>query len=98
MPGLSEDAREYFRKQGRRGGKLGAKARMEKLTPEQRTEYARNAGKKRWEGNGTAAALETETESAESTSQSHNELFRDGADQRNHERNLKRQERKLRKA
>ena len=69
MAGLNEDAREYFRKQGRRGGKLGAKARMEKLTPEQRTEYARNAGKNRWKSNGTAAALETETEFAESTSQ-----------------------------
>jgi len=68
MPGLSEDAREYFRKQGRRGGKIGAKARMEKLTPEQRSQYARNAGKKRW-ANGTAAALATETDLAESTSQ-----------------------------
>ena len=67
MP-LNDEAREYFRKQGRRGGKIGAKARMEKLTPEQRTQYARNAGKKRW-ANGTAAALETETELAESTSQ-----------------------------
>ncbi len=69
MPtGLTEDAREYFRKQGRRGGKIGAKARMEKLSPEQRTEYARNAGKKRW-ANGTAAP-ETVTELAESTGQS----------------------------
>ncbi len=66
MP-LSDEAREYFRKQGRRGGKIGAKARMEKLTPEQRTEYARNAGKKRWKGqNGTAVALETETGLAQS--------------------------------
>lgn len=66
---LSEEAREFFRKQGRRGGKIGAKARMEKLTPEQRTQYARNAGKNRWKQNGTAAALATETELAEARSQ-----------------------------
>jgi hypothetical protein len=40
---LSEEAREFFRQQGSVGGKLGAKARMEKLTPEQRSEIARNA-------------------------------------------------------
>jgi hypothetical protein len=34
---------EYFRKQGAKGGKLSGKARMEKLTPEQRSEIARNA-------------------------------------------------------
>lgn len=75
MATLSDEAREYFRKQGRRGGKIGAKARMEKLTPEQRTEYARNAGKNRWKGqNGTAAALETETELAEPASQKQKSL------------------------
>jgi hypothetical protein len=40
---LNEEAREYFRKQGARGGKLGVKGRMEKLTPEKRSEIARNA-------------------------------------------------------
>lgn len=40
---LSEEAREFFRQQGSAGGKLGAKARMEKLTPEQRSEIARKA-------------------------------------------------------
>lgn len=40
---LNEEALEYFRKQGARGGKLGAKARMEKLTPEKRSAIARNA-------------------------------------------------------
>lgn len=34
---------EYFRKQGAKGGKLSAEARMRKLTPEQRSEIARNA-------------------------------------------------------
>jgi hypothetical protein len=33
---------------GRRGGKKSAKARMEKLTPEQRSEIARNASLARW--------------------------------------------------
>jgi hypothetical protein len=41
--GINRTAREYFRKQGARGGKIGAKARMEKLTPEQRSDIARNA-------------------------------------------------------
>jgi len=42
---LSEEALDFFRKQGSKGGKKGAKARMEKLTPEQRSEIARKAGK-----------------------------------------------------
>lgn len=33
---------------GRLGGKKGGKARAEALTPEQRSEIARNAAKKRW--------------------------------------------------
>ena len=40
---LSAEALEYFREQGRKGGKLGAKARMTKLTPEQRSEIAKKA-------------------------------------------------------
>jgi hypothetical protein len=35
-------------KLGREGGKKSAKARMEKLTPEQRTEIARRAAQARW--------------------------------------------------
>ena len=34
---------EFFQKHGARGGKLGAKARMVKLTPEQRSAIAKNA-------------------------------------------------------
>jgi hypothetical protein len=34
---------------GKKGGKLGGKARAEKLTPERRTEIALKAAKKRWE-------------------------------------------------
>jgi hypothetical protein len=41
---LSEDALEFFRKQGAKGGKKGSKARMLKLTPEERREIARKAG------------------------------------------------------
>jgi hypothetical protein len=36
---------------GRLGGKKGGKARAEKLTPEERSEIARKAAKKRWSGN-----------------------------------------------
>jgi hypothetical protein len=45
---LPEAALEYFREQGRLGGKQSGKARLEKLTPEQRSEVARNAAKARW--------------------------------------------------
>ena len=34
---------EYFRAQGARGGKKGAAARMEKMTPEERSAVARKA-------------------------------------------------------
>lgn len=34
---------EVMREMGRKGGKLSGKARMEKLTPEQRSEIARKA-------------------------------------------------------
>ncbi len=34
---------------GRRGGLKGGKARAEKMTPEERSEAARSAARKRWE-------------------------------------------------
>jgi hypothetical protein len=40
---LPEEAMEFFRKEGSRGGKLGKKARLEKTTPEQRRASARKA-------------------------------------------------------
>jgi hypothetical protein len=43
-------SREFFRKQGKKGGKLSAKARIAKLTPEQRSEVARKAAAARWKG------------------------------------------------
>ena len=45
---LPAEALEYFRKEGAKGGKLSAQARMEKLTPEQRKEVARTAAAARW--------------------------------------------------
>jgi hypothetical protein len=46
--GLSEEALEFFRAQGKRGGLKSANARMKKLTPEQRSEVARKAAIARW--------------------------------------------------
>jgi hypothetical protein len=43
---LPPEVLEYFRQQGEKGGKLSGKARMEKLTPEQRSEIAKKASKK----------------------------------------------------
>jgi len=40
---MPKAALEFFRRQGSKGGKLGTKARMEKLTPEQRSAIARKA-------------------------------------------------------
>jgi hypothetical protein len=45
---LSEEALEYFRAQGKRGGKLGGKKRAESLTDERRSEIARKAAAARW--------------------------------------------------
>lgn len=42
-PKLSKEALEFFREQGRKGGKVGAAVRMEKLTPERRSEIAKKA-------------------------------------------------------
>jgi hypothetical protein len=40
---MPPEALEFFRKHGARGGKIGSKARMEKLTPEQRSALAKHA-------------------------------------------------------
>ncbi len=45
---LSEEALEFFRKQGRKGGKKSGAARMEKLTAEQRSALAKKAAAARW--------------------------------------------------
>jgi hypothetical protein len=39
---------DYFRREGAKGGKLSAKARMEKMTPAQRSAIAKNAVAARW--------------------------------------------------
>lgn len=43
---IPAEALEYFREQGQKGGKLSGKARMEKLTSEQRSEIAKKAAAK----------------------------------------------------
>ena len=45
---LPEDIRAYFAKMGAKGGRMGAKARMEKVSPERRREIARAAIAARW--------------------------------------------------
>jgi len=45
---IPEDIRQYFVKMGRIGGKRGAQARMDKITPERRKEIAKNAIAARW--------------------------------------------------
>jgi hypothetical protein len=40
---LPDDVKEFFRKQGSKGGKLGGRLSWEKLTPEQRSARARKA-------------------------------------------------------
>ncbi len=45
---LSTEALEYFRKQGAKGGKIGGKARLEKMTPEERSAVAKKAAAARW--------------------------------------------------
>jgi hypothetical protein len=45
---MPDSVKEYFIRMGRKGGKIGGKLRAESLTPEQRSEIARNAVKARW--------------------------------------------------
>ena len=40
---LPPEIREFFKKQGAKGGKIGGKRSLETMTPEQRSERARNA-------------------------------------------------------
>jgi hypothetical protein len=57
-PKLSDDALEYFRKQGR----IGGKKRAANLTPEERSEQARKAVQARW----AKQVKETETRTSPS--------------------------------
>ena len=52
---LSKAALDFFREQGRKGGKKSGAARMKKLTPEQRSALAKKAAIARWRGKGGAA-------------------------------------------
>jgi len=51
----------YLTKIGRKGGKASGKARMEKLTPEQRTAVARTAAAARWAKPVTQADLKRQS-------------------------------------
>ena len=46
---LPPDILAYFAKMGSEGGKIGGRARAEKLTPERRKEIAQKAIAARWE-------------------------------------------------
>ena len=52
---------EYLAKIGRKGGKASGRARMEKLTPEQRTAVARTAAAARWAKPATQADPERQS-------------------------------------
>lgn len=41
---------KYFSRLGKKGGKKSAAARLEKLTPEQRSKIAKDAAQARWKG------------------------------------------------
>lgn len=48
---LPKDVRAYFSKLGKKGGKKGGAMRASNMTPEQRSESARNAVLTRWAKN-----------------------------------------------
>ena len=45
---MPDTVKEYFVRMGRKGGKLGGKARAANLTDEERSEAARRAVQARW--------------------------------------------------
>jgi len=47
-PPMSKAIREFFAQQGAKGGKIGGKRSAAKLTPEERSQRARNAALARW--------------------------------------------------
>jgi hypothetical protein len=55
---IPKDVRTYFSKLGKKGGKKGGTARAANMTPEQRTESARNAVVARWAKVKTASESE----------------------------------------
>ncbi|MCC6591163.1 MAG: hypothetical protein IT168_31040 [Bryobacterales bacterium] len=52
---LPPEIAEFFRKEGSKGGKIGTKRRLEKLTPEQRSDIAKHAAAARWSKAGRAS-------------------------------------------
>jgi len=45
---LSAEALAFFKKEGAKGGKIGGKKRLTTITPERRSEIARDAATARW--------------------------------------------------
>ena len=45
---LPDEIREYFKKKGAEGGKIGGPKRMEGMSKEERTDLARKAAAARW--------------------------------------------------
>lgn len=45
---LPDEVKEFFRQQGAKGGKIGGKRRLEKISDERRTEIAKKAAEARW--------------------------------------------------
>ena len=45
---MPEDVRAYFARMGKKGGKIGGKARIANMTPEQLSEANRKAVQARW--------------------------------------------------
>jgi len=45
---LPEDIKAFFVEMGARGGRIGGKRRLEKISPERRKEIARKASTARW--------------------------------------------------
>lgn len=45
---LPPEIRDYFVRMGKKGGALGGRARASNMTPEERSESARNAVSARW--------------------------------------------------
>jgi len=45
---LSPEARAFFVEQGRKGGKMGAEARLKKVSAKRRKQIATEAAKARW--------------------------------------------------
>ena len=53
---LPSEVLEFFKKQGSKGGRIGGKLRLEKITPERRSEIAQKAAAARWKNKSAGSA------------------------------------------